>query len=472
MSPRRRSAARPLVVEPLEDRLALATLGYAFTPIAMTGPKLIGFGNFGPSINNQGLVAFDVTAARGRFEGIYTGDGKSITPVYVPGDDSFFSSPTLNNHGTAAFTNMPGFFLGVLGYRPPIGVLAGDGVLTRMIDRGPTVAFTTPSINDAGTVAYVTFDGGLELPFGLGGDPGKVRSQIVLDGSHVLYQTDEFFSTFSEPALNNAGTVAFTAFLQDGRSGLFTGDGVTTTTIAEIKPSVTFSFGLSVALNDFGQVAFAATLTEGAEGVFIGDGVTTTTIADTSGPYRGFNYVSINNQGQVAFWAALEAPGGIIGLGGHGIFTGPDPATDKVIAVGDELFGSSVIFLGFYRQGLNDAGQVAFFAKLADGRNLIVRADPINTPPDEGGAVPAAAADVFLVLTSTASRPLTGPGNEVQASPIKLRDGERNPARDAPEHPAAVSLHDLVASAEPGSRDGKDVLPNDYGEEAPFVPFV
>jgi hypothetical protein len=32
--------------------------------------------------------------------------------------------------------------------------------------------------------------------------------------------------------------------------------------------------------------------------------------------------------------------------------------------------------LGFFREGLNDAGQVAFYASLADGTQGIFRADP------------------------------------------------------------------------------------------------
>lgn len=51
-----------------------------------------------------------------------------------------------------------------------------------------------------------------------------------------------------------------------------------------------------------------------------------------------------------------------------GIYTGPDRVADKVIATGDSLFGSTVTDLAFDRDGMNNKGQIAFTAHLADGR--------------------------------------------------------------------------------------------------------
>jgi hypothetical protein len=66
---------------------------------------------------------------------------------------------------------------------------------------------------------------------------------------------------------------------------------------------------------------------------------------------------------------------------GGGIFTGPDPSLDAVIRIGDPLFGSSVTALGFWREGLNNAGQLAFSYRLADDRSGIARADPLTAVP-------------------------------------------------------------------------------------------
>lgn len=53
---------------------------------------------------------------------------------------------------------------------------------------------------------------------------------------------------------------------------------------------------------------------------------------------------------------------------------------DKVITTGDSLFGSTVTSIDFSRQGLNNLGQVAFYATLADGTSGIFRADPQLVP--------------------------------------------------------------------------------------------
>ena len=66
----------------------------------------------------------------------------------------------------------------------------------------------------------------------------------------------------------------------------------------------------------------------------------------------------------------------VLDAGGIGIFTGPE-VTDKVIAVGDSLAGSSVSDLLVSRQSLNNRGQVAFQATLADGRMVVMRAEPV-----------------------------------------------------------------------------------------------
>jgi hypothetical protein len=75
----------------------------------------------------------------------------------------------------------------------------------------------------------------------------------------------------------------------------------------------------------------------------------------------------------VVFLAGLRS-------GGSGIFRGPDPVADVIIASGDPLFGSTVANVFFTEGGLNDNGQVAFVAQLEDGREVVVRAQPVPEP--------------------------------------------------------------------------------------------
>ena len=96
--------------------------------------------------------------------------------------------------------------------------------------------------------------------------------------------------------------------------------------------------------------------------------------SDADGLYRTMGNTSFNKKGTVAFWALLDN-------GIRGIFTGPDPVADKVIATGDLLFGLPVTDVNFPQGiGLNNRGQVAFIAELNDGTEGVYRADP--APPN------------------------------------------------------------------------------------------
>jgi hypothetical protein len=94
-------------------------------------------------------------------------------------------------------------------------------------------------------------------------------------------------------------------------------------------------------------------------------------VITTAGAFRSFGGLgpSIDTQGDVAFTAELDA-------GGRGLFTGPDVLADRVIGSGDALGGSVVTDVSLCAEGLNDSGQLAFTAQLADGRTAVFRAEP------------------------------------------------------------------------------------------------
>jgi len=195
----------------------------------------------------------------------------------------------------------------------------------------------------------------------------------------TIADTNGLYSSFSSNSLNlnKRGTVVFSASLKSKGQGIFTSIGGVTTTIASSQPAEFFN---DFALNDRGTVVFDASFFNPAltqwlrDELLIESGGMTTTIADTSGAFGSFYPgLNINNRGTVAFEATLKG-------GGFGIFTGPDPVTDKVIATGDSLFGSTVTALSFTHKGLNNRNQLVFYAALADGNQVIVRANPESAP--------------------------------------------------------------------------------------------
>jgi hypothetical protein len=186
------------------------------------------------------------------------------------------------------------------------------------------------------------------------------------------------FAAYTLPSINNSGTVAFNADLKTGGKGLFTVSNGQVADIADSNSGLFTKFSVAT-LNNSGTVAFDAGLANGGSAVFTSSNGKLTDIADTSGssPFQNLTLsdVAINQKGQVAFLGQLKN-------GTVGIFDGSNPATDQVIAIGDKLGNYTVQNLFISHEGLNSSGQLAFDATLVDGQGntteQIFLADPTN----------------------------------------------------------------------------------------------
>src|SRR5439155_26004137 len=121
--------------------------------------------------------------------------------------------------------------------------------------------------------------------------------------------------------------------------------------------------------NDHETVAFAATLRAGGAGIFTEDDGRVTRIIDTDGAFEACRGALITTAGAVV---CIATPRG----GSLGLFVGPDPQADRILALGDPLLGSTVADFASNPVSVNAPGQVAIRASLVDGRQVIVRADP------------------------------------------------------------------------------------------------
>jgi len=327
-------------------------VSYGFTFIGeAAGPALDPV----PALNNGGTVAF-VGQKAGVF-GVFVGNGGPVAFLPVLDGAVFISGVSLNNAGGVAV-------------RVVRGGAGGSSSVARSVDGGSLVRLYTafgggmgvPSLNSTGTVAFAASTPPFS-PSGVFVGSGGPTTTIA-DGSGPFSGGNFGIA----PSLNNLGTVAFSVVFGAPGSGIFTGSGGPVTLVADTGGPFN-GFG-DPSLNDAGMVAFLATLDTGDSGIFKSTTGGTTPVVDTDGAFSGFSpSLSLNNLGAVAFLADLDA-------GGSGIFAGPDPVLDRVISTGDALFNSTVVGLSLSREGLNDAGQVAFLAQLADGRTVIVRADP------------------------------------------------------------------------------------------------
>lgn len=343
-------------------------VNYGFSRIAQTGDVAGNLGDPVPSLNNAGRVAFRASlVSYNEGHGIYSGNGGPLTTIFdTTMDSTFFSGfqnfPTINDDGRVAY----------IARRSGVwGLYSGSG--------GPTETVALPPAPYAPPVSSLGY-GFPEIS-----EDGKVWFVVDGDTKHGIYSHSggtyemAFEDTIGDPAqiisVSRDGRVAF---YRDGIGGtdraIFATGPDGAGPIELISAVGSFFHGYdSIAVNDDGLVAMVARFSSSTPGVYLGNGGPLTTITDINGPFGSFGAVSINNLGQIAFFAALDG-----GLGG--IYTGPDPVAHKIIQVGESLDGSTVVRLSFGGHGLNDSGQMAFYAKLADGREGIYIASVIPEP--------------------------------------------------------------------------------------------
>ena len=319
---------------------------------------------------------------------ILNGDGGPALPVTSTSFDLAYQS-SINTNGATSF-------VGARGINPNFipsytGVFKSDnGNLQTVVDNtGELAGFGLTSINDRGDVSFFgrldSQETGIFTSYNGQLTPIAQSSADLISNFNAGFNCvtasrgDGPFCGNSLTSINNQGTVAFTATLDAGGTGVFAGSGGEIATIANNSGSFN-TFG-SPDINDAGTIAFSAASDSdsnvtAASGIFTSNNGELITFADTSGLFSSFGSdPAINNNGTVAFLASLDN-------GVTGIFTGSDPVTDQVVAVGDQFFGSTVTQLAISNQGLNDAGQLSFSATLADGRQGVFRAEPVPEPGD------------------------------------------------------------------------------------------
>jgi hypothetical protein len=216
----------------------------------------------------------------------------------------------------------------------------------------------SPSINAAGTVALTAglAGGGTGIFTGSGGVP-------MLIASNVSSQ----FTGFADPAINDKATVAFVAGTGAGQ-GVFSGQKGSFTLIADNSSQFDGFVNNRVALNSGGAVAFFATYPRGVgnhQGVFTGSGGALTTIALTGGQFASFSEgPSMNGLGEVAFIANLTS-------GSMGIYVGNGGPLTLVA----DTSGPYGLLSG---ASINDKGMIAFAARLqVGGSGIFIGPDPV-----------------------------------------------------------------------------------------------
>jgi hypothetical protein len=372
---------RPLISLTMAVSLALpavarAQVPYTYTRVATTGAGSGFAGLYPPQINQVGSVAFGATLTNGG-QGIFVGTLGVVVPIEQNGAifTGFNFPPGPIIAAIAPNSNTTAFFASrTAAQGGGVGVFTSDSV-TRSTIAATGAGFTNFGIG-------VDINAGNNVAF----TASSATAQGVLIGAPgaplttAASTTGGFFSSFSGAvAINNSGQTSFSAgktAAAGGGAGIFRftpgGAGIVE---AIAQTGGTFNgFGNPSDINNAGQVAFLASRTVGGFGIFRGNGAVIDPIATSGASFTTFGDApSINSSGGVVFAANLTG-------GGQGIFTGPNPILNHVIRTGDTLDGSTITSVAFAAGGLNDLGQIAFVATLADGRQTVFIATPVPEP--------------------------------------------------------------------------------------------
>jgi hypothetical protein len=408
------------VVTAVSLSLSLLSTGeafaFTFTKIADTSGSFTRLET--PVINDSGTVAFSADLNT-HSPSVFTGNGGVLTNIVtlppnpvvnfppIPSDFSSVGVIDINNAGTILFertdVDIPFQFTSFF--------TSSGGTLTSFgrVDDPRRQSYGAYAINDNGSIAsrsIETFIGSIT----------SASVDVTNNGTHKggVSLMDRFESSrflfFENPDLNKSDTLVFGARLVNENTpdqpifidGLFTrtSDGIISPVVTTNISGNPFSSSVfsPASINDSGTVAFGMRRLDQFDNlislqndiIFTNNGGSSTTIADTSGSFKSFGNPAINNAGTVAFFGTLDT-------GGSGIFTGADPITNKVIALGDSLFGSKVVSLDFSTKGLNNSGQLAFLATFEDGTSGIFRANPESISEPKSVPEPASSLGLLLV---------------------------------------------------------------------------
>ena len=333
------------------------------------------------AINNLGAIAFSRTLPNG-VQTLFTGRGGGLTRIAdTAGPNKYISGWDINRNGVVAYQVDFDYYTSVP-YIEATGIFTGNGNTNRLVAKSSDRIFRVSgaAINDNGQVAFHTDSEPL----------GGITAVVTRYPDRLIAASAG--DNLAAGDINNQGVVAFSTYT--GQEQMFIGSGGKPTVIAKTEGTDFFLFLSGLRINEAGTVAFAARLDNDGQGIYTASKTGVRTIIDNlSGPFAGFGFgaPAINNRGVVAFEANKNEF--------QAIYIGINPVANRVIQTGDLLDGSTVLSLstGSHGRYLNDAGQIAFWAQLTDGRTGIYRADPLQLSV---AAVPEPSTVVLLIMAS------------------------------------------------------------------------
>ncbi len=307
-----------------------------------------------PLINDQGAVAFQAELANGH-DTIFLGSNGLITQIYERGQNPYNTRTVFVGPQQLTNQNEVVFWGDVNTERIVLASATSVRSLYDTYTRGQPADLSSIAIYPA-----ISSDTGILAFVGTGWRDGLFQG--TAQGSARVLRVDNsdppYFSTIFMPTVANDATMAFRARLYNsGSDGIFLQrSGSPLVTITE--PGVFANVG-NPKINNAGDVIFSASTTSSRENLYLYHEERTTILVDSEGNFKGIK-PAMNDNGEYAFvgWDATT--------GKAAIYTGPDRTEDRLLGYGDSFFGGTIqsIFMG--AGGMNDAGQIAFYAEYLD----------------------------------------------------------------------------------------------------------
>jgi hypothetical protein len=305
-------------------------------------------------------------------EGIFKWNKNGYIPISTVGwsQNSTFFGPSINNEGQVAFSvwGAPSWNSPVLKWTNGETVRIAEG----SAEGTYSVARNQPGINNNGEVVfhergyssgYRVYDKVLK---GSEGSSPTMIAEVRWSGTGPFY---EHLGEF--PSINDNGDVVFTHDSVGGynRSYLWKRGSVT-----EITPPG-FNWSNAEAINNQGDIFFQGQKQSGEHGIYVRkeDDLHTTVDTSTASQFSGVSFRSANDRGDVTFGGSLKDNEGL------GIFLSAHGDISPVVKLGDTVGGRSLthIFnIGRNREELNNLGQVIFVGGLSDGTGGLFLASP------------------------------------------------------------------------------------------------
>ena len=369
--------------------------------------------------------------------------------------------------------------------------LLGNSGLQTVVREGMTIPDGTGqfdvfqnswNINDTGKIAFnaTLRNTSLSTNKGIYVGDGNTLTTIARKGQSTN-TGDGVFVDLDEIGINSSGQVAFSATATSGELLLRNTNGINTAIVrsADQAPdgNGTFTAFDRIQINDIGQVLFEAdiqnTFSGNTEsGIFLGDGTSTLTIArqgdavqNFDGVYRTASSRSLSDSGQVLFFAVYDKADNTTGFG---LFVGDGTETLAIATNGQSLLGSEIESATATNKGLNNYGQVAYVAELADGRRTVQKWTPdLNWRSTDGGnwddasnwtlgLNPAHVHDVTIDPTSSVQ--VMGPSTDREVRNFTLGGTSSGQAALRLQNGAKLTVNGFMAINQTGTLTGDGIV--------------